>query len=109
MQVRPAVTRPLATAASPRLTFDESLLNIPETKVTSLKNGLRVATESSPAETATVGIWLDAGSRFETAKNNGVAHFLEHMHFKAIIYAHGRSNSAPICSDRQFFRLTFFF
>lgn len=32
--------------------------------------------------TATVGIWIDAGSRYETAANNGVAHFMEHMAFK---------------------------
>jgi predicted Zn-dependent peptidase len=29
-----------------------------------------------------VGLWIDAGSRFENDKNNGVAHFLEHMAFK---------------------------
>ena len=29
-----------------------------------------------------VGLWIDAGSRFENEKNNGVAHFLEHMIFK---------------------------
>ena len=29
-----------------------------------------------------VGLWIDAGSRFENEKNNGVAHFLEHMAFK---------------------------
>ncbi len=29
-----------------------------------------------------VGLWIDAGSRYETEKNNGVAHFLEHMAFK---------------------------
>jgi len=34
------------------------------------------------SETATVGVWIDAGSRYETAKNNGAAHFLEHMAFK---------------------------
>merc|ERR1719478_311069 len=33
-------------------------------------------------ETATVGVWIDAGSRYETDANNGVAHFLEHMAFK---------------------------
>lgn len=31
-----------------------------------------------------VGLWIDAGSRFETEKNNGVAHFLEHMAFKVL-------------------------
>ena len=44
---------------------------------------MRVATESTPfAETATIGVWIDAGSRYETASNNGTAHFLEHMAFK---------------------------
>lgn len=55
----------------------------PATMVTTLPSGLRVATETIPfATTATVGVWIDAGSRFETAENNGTAHFLEHMAFK---------------------------
>lgn len=48
-----------------------------------LPNGLTVATESNPsAQTATVGAWIDAGSRSECARTNGTAHFLEHMAFK---------------------------
>ena len=58
------------------------LVNSPETRVTEIANGLRVATENSGLPTATVGIWIDAGSRYETPQNNGVAHFLEHMAFK---------------------------
>lgn len=57
-------------------------VNIPETKVTQLANGMRVASEDSGIPTTTVGLWIDAGSRFENDKNNGVAHFLEHMAFK---------------------------
>lgn len=34
-----------------------------------------------------VGVWIDAGSRFENDKNNGVAHFLEHMAFKVMLLA----------------------
>lgn len=53
------------------------------TQVTTLGNGLRVASEVIPfAETATVGIWINSGSRFETDQNNGTAHFLEHILFK---------------------------
>ncbi|TRM61191.1 Metalloenzyme, LuxS/M16 peptidase-like protein [Schizophyllum amplum] len=53
------------------------------TEVTTLSNGLTVATESqSHAQTATVGMWIDAGSRAETEANNGTAHFLEHLAFK---------------------------
>ncbi|XP_063049154.1 mitochondrial-processing peptidase subunit beta [Engraulis encrasicolus] len=57
-------------------------LNVPETKVTALENGLRVASENSGLPTCTVGLWIDAGSRYENARNNGTAHFLEHMAFK---------------------------
>uniref|UniRef100_A0A8D1QJP0 Peptidase M16 N-terminal domain-containing protein n=1 Tax=Sus scrofa TaxID=9823 RepID=A0A8D1QJP0_PIG len=58
-------------------------LNVPETRVTCLENGLRVASEDSGLSTCTVGLWIDAGSRYENEKNNGTAHFLEHMAFKA--------------------------
>jgi processing peptidase subunit beta len=78
--------------------------------VTTLANGLRVATEDYGLPTATVifkyiyftlininnkiiilvkqkvGIWIDAGSRFETERTNGTAHFLEHMAFKVNFY-----------------------
>ncbi|ETS60436.1 hypothetical protein PaG_05648 [Moesziomyces aphidis] len=55
----------------------------PITQTTTLANGLTVATESNPsAQTATVGVWIDAGSRAETDRTNGTAHFLEHMAFK---------------------------
>eukprot|EP01064_Diplonema_japonicum_P028305 TRINITY_DN4311_c0_g1_i10.p1 TRINITY_DN4311_c0_g1~~TRINITY_DN4311_c0_g1_i10.p1 ORF type:complete len:494 (+),score=113.88 TRINITY_DN4311_c0_g1_i10:34-1482(+) len=51
-------------------------------KISVLNNGFRVMTQENGGETATVGVWIDAGSRFETWENNGVAHFLEHMTFK---------------------------
>ncbi|KAK6392048.1 Mitochondrial-processing peptidase subunit beta, partial [Oleoguttula sp. CCFEE 5521] len=42
-----------------------------------------IASEYSPyAQTSTVGVWIDAGSRAETDKTNGTAHFLEHLAFK---------------------------
>ncbi len=48
-----------------------------------LSNGLRVVTDKiSNVETAALGVWIKAGSRLESEKNNGVAHFLEHMAFK---------------------------
>ncbi|XP_076917279.1 putative mitochondrial-processing peptidase subunit beta, mitochondrial [Bidens hawaiensis] len=67
----------------PTLSDHTNILKYPETRVTTLPNGLRVATESNlSSQTATVGVWIDAGSRFETDETNGVAHFLEHMIFK---------------------------
>lgn len=60
----------------------EMLINQPATRVTTLDCGMRVASEDTGAPTATVGLWIDSGSRFETDANNGVAHFMEHMAFK---------------------------
>ncbi|KAJ7911037.1 Metalloenzyme, LuxS/M16 peptidase-like protein [Mycena leptocephala] len=55
----------------------------PFTEISRLSNGLTIATEAHPhAQTATVGVWIDAGSRAETDATNGTAHFLEHMAFK---------------------------
>lgn len=52
-------------------------------KRTILANGLRILTIPMPSfESATVLVLVGAGSRYETAKNNGVSHFLEHMAFK---------------------------
>ncbi len=52
-------------------------------KRTILKNGLRVITVPMPSfESATVLVMVGAGSRYETKKNNGISHFLEHMAFK---------------------------
>uniref|UniRef100_A0A6G3ME33 Mitochondrial-processing peptidase subunit beta (Trinotate prediction) n=1 Tax=Henneguya salminicola TaxID=69463 RepID=A0A6G3ME33_HENSL len=50
--------------------------------MTKLASGLRVVTHNIPGPTATIGFFIDSGSRAETEKNNGVAHFFEHMAFK---------------------------
>lgn len=48
-----------------------------------LKNGLKAITIPMPSfESATAMIMVGAGSRYETRKNNGISHFLEHMAFK---------------------------
>ncbi|KAF4659229.1 mitochondrial processing peptidase beta subunit [Perkinsus chesapeaki] len=60
----------------------DALYNSPPTKVTTLPNGLRVATQHTFTESATIGVWIDAGSRYETKETNGTAHFLEHLAFK---------------------------
>lgn len=62
--------------------YQSSLSSLPKTQITTLQNGFRVASESTRDKTCTVGVWIDAGSRFETEANNGTAHFLEHMAFK---------------------------
>ena len=58
-------------------------------KLTTLENGLRVASREMPGiETAAVGLYADTGSRFESERLNGIAHLFEHMVFKG---AGGRS------------------
>lgn len=50
---------------------------------TILPNGLRVLTVPMPSfESATVLVMAGAGSRYESKKNSGISHFLEHMAFK---------------------------
>ena len=52
-------------------------------RVTTLPNGLRVATDSMEAvETVSVGVYIGVGTRQERPETNGVAHVLEHMAFK---------------------------
>src|SRR6266851_773363 len=48
-----------------------------------LSNGIRVMTESMPQSlSATIGIWVENGSRYEVPAENGVSHFIEHLLFK---------------------------
>jgi predicted Zn-dependent peptidase len=48
-----------------------------------LDNGLRILTANLPeAQSVTCMVMLAAGSRYETAESNGIAHFSEHMFFK---------------------------
>jgi len=48
-----------------------------------LPNGLRILTAPmDSAQSVTCAIMLAAGSRYETAETNGIAHFAEHMFFK---------------------------
>jgi predicted Zn-dependent peptidase len=48
-----------------------------------LDNGMRVVTDRMDSvETVTLGVWVEAGARNETAEINGVSHLLEHMAFK---------------------------
>jgi predicted Zn-dependent peptidase len=48
-----------------------------------LDNGLRLLTAPmESAQSVTCAIMLAAGSRYETAETNGIAHFAEHMFFK---------------------------
>ena len=52
-------------------------------RTTTLDNGMTVITDDMPhLESASLGIWVKAGSRSETVAEHGVSHVLEHMAFK---------------------------
>lgn len=47
------------------------------------QNGVRIVSEHVPyVRSVTIGIWVDAGSRYELPHENGITHFIEHMLFK---------------------------
>ena len=62
-----------------------NLINYQETKVTELANGLRIATEDMGGRTATIGLWIDCGTRYEKLNEMGTAHFFEHLVFKVTL------------------------
>lgn len=48
-----------------------------------LPNGLQLlVAPSNASDLVTMDVWVGAGTRRETAQNNGVAHFMEHLIFK---------------------------
>ncbi|MBY0408010.1 MAG: insulinase family protein [Rickettsiales bacterium] len=52
-------------------------------QLTTLSNGLRVATEFLPGvESVAVNVTCGVGARYESEKENGISHLLEHMAFK---------------------------
>ncbi len=51
-----------------------------------LDNGLRVLLlPVEGALSASVGVWIEAGSRYEAAAKQGISHFVEHMTFKGTV------------------------
>ncbi|MFV2091738.1 MAG: M16 family metallopeptidase [Hyphomicrobiales bacterium] len=62
-----------------------------------LDNGIRVVTHAMPhLQTASVGVWVNAGARHETDQQHGIAHLLEHMAFKGTATRSARSIAEEI-------------
>ncbi|KAF2398747.1 hypothetical protein EJ06DRAFT_531839 [Trichodelitschia bisporula] len=51
--------------------------------ITTLPNGIRVATEALPGHFSAIGVYLDAGSRYETPALSGVSHIIDRLAFKS--------------------------
>ena len=51
--------------------------------VTTLSNGVRVATDALPGHFSGIGVYVDAGSRYEPAALRGVSHIIDRLAFKS--------------------------
>ncbi|KPP61235.1 mitochondrial-processing peptidase subunit alpha-like, partial [Scleropages formosus] len=54
-----------------------------ETKITTLENGLTVASQNKFGQFCTVGVLINSGSRHEAKYPSGIAHFLEKLAFSS--------------------------
>lgn len=52
-------------------------------EITTLPNGLRVASEALPGSFAGVGVYVEGGSRFENESIRGVSHIMDRLAFKS--------------------------
>ncbi|KAL0345153.1 UNVERIFIED_CONTAM: Mitochondrial-processing peptidase subunit alpha [Sesamum radiatum] len=77
----------------PSLNFPLKDVNLPpplpdhvepgQTRITTLPNGLKIASEMAANPVASVGLYVDCGSIYERPASYGVTHLLERMAFKS--------------------------
>ncbi|CAI4526539.1 CDN_1a_G0023460.mRNA.1.CDS.1 [Saccharomyces cerevisiae] len=60
-------------------------------KLSSLANGLKVATSNTPGHFSALGLYIDAGSRFEGRNLKGCTHILDRLAFKSTEHVEGRA------------------
>lgn len=60
-------------------------IGIPACYWSLLPNGVRVISEQTCSPVANISLFIEAGPRFETACNNGITHFIEHMAYKGFL------------------------
>ena len=69
----------------------------PGPELTRLKNGALILCDFMPErESVSVGVWLQAGGRYESVHRNGISHLLEHMLFKGTLTRSSREISRSI-------------
>lgn len=80
---QPPLTEPLPDL--PEAVYAQPSAESNHTKVTTLANGLRIASEPRYGQFCTVGLVLDSGPRYEVAYPSGVSHFLEKLAFNSTV------------------------
>ncbi|KAF2723703.1 hypothetical protein K431DRAFT_282797 [Polychaeton citri CBS 116435] len=73
--------RPYATVTSSTPPPERDLTELDQ--LTTLPNGVRVATEALPGPFSGIGVYIDAGSRYENESLRGVSHIIDRLAFKA--------------------------
>jgi len=58
-------------------------------EITTLPNGIRVATEALPGHFSGIGVYIDAGSRYENEYLCGVSHIIDRLAFKSTTKRNG--------------------
>ncbi|XP_034650485.1 mitochondrial-processing peptidase subunit alpha [Drosophila subobscura] len=79
----PPLTEPLPDM--PEAVYAAPMAESAITKVTTLPNGLRIASEPRYGQFCTVGLVIDSGPRYEVAYPGGVSHFLEKLAFNSTV------------------------
>ncbi|XP_071442365.1 mitochondrial-processing peptidase subunit alpha [Hetaerina americana] len=77
----PPLSEPLP--GLPNVVYSSAQQESHDTKVTTLSNGLRVASENRFGQFCTLGVIIDSGSRYEVAYPSGISHFLEKLAFNS--------------------------
>ncbi|KAK6641341.1 hypothetical protein RUM44_013050 [Polyplax serrata] len=76
---QPSLAEPLP--GIPKTVFTTAKEEHYKTQVTTLPNGLRVASEMKMGQFCTVGVVINSGCRYETSYISGISHFLEKLAF----------------------------
>ncbi|KAK4553881.1 Mitochondrial-processing peptidase subunit alpha [Recurvomyces mirabilis] len=81
--IRRSTTHPRTYATvsreQPAAAADDTSLS----QITTLPNGIRVATEAKPGSFSGIGVYIDAGSRYESDALRGVSHIIDRLAFKS--------------------------
>ncbi|OCK93137.1 uncharacterized protein K441DRAFT_706283 [Cenococcum geophilum 1.58] len=85
-QIAPLCRKPIAVCGTRHLATvvrAEEKDPVELDQITTLPNGIRVATEALPGHFSGIGVYIDAGSRYENDALRGVSHIIDRLAFKS--------------------------
>lgn len=96
--LRLATQRAARRTAPPALNrkLSSSVYVPPPVQLTTLPNKIRVATETTPGHFGALGVYVDAGSRYESPRLSGCSHILDRMAWKSTLTQSGDAVSEQI-------------